>query len=233
MQEVKVKRYGNNIRYNKPCAICGKVMSLITSKKDTVKVCSLICKGALQSKRKGASSSNYKGADIIEINDTVAKIRLSNCDGIVIVDRDSLDLIKNLSWRGLKNHSVRGDDTVRYATTRLVNGKAVLMHRYIMGISDENAVLSKRQIDHINGNGLDNRKSNLRIVTQSQNNHNKKRGQRGKYPNVRWSNTTGKFIAYIKIEDKTVCLGKDFSTPEQAYNAYHSAASRFITTGNI
>ncbi len=43
------------------------------------------------------------------------------------------------------------------------------MHRYIMGVVDDPEVI----VDHINGNGCDNRRSNLRICTEKENNKNK------------------------------------------------------------
>ena len=47
-----------------------------------------------------------------------------------------------------------------------LDGKQILLHRLIMGCPDDMVV------DHINGNGLDNRRENLRIVTKGQNNFN-------------------------------------------------------------
>ena len=63
--------------------------------------------------------------------------------------------------------------------------KYILMHRFIMGLEYRDG----KQIDHIDGNGLNNQKSNLRIVTQTINNLNKQKQKytTSKYKGVYWS----------------------------------------------
>lgn len=57
------------------------------------------------------------------------------------------------------------------------------LHRFIMGLTKGGG----KQIDHINGDSLDNRRLNLRISTSSQNNQNKKRSEgTSKYCSVSW-----------------------------------------------
>jgi hypothetical protein len=78
-------------------------------------------------------------------------------------------------------------------------------------------------IDHINGNGMDNRWDNLRSVTHQQNMENKKKmrpdnttGYRGVH---RWH---GKYRAKIVVNKKQIHLGT-FSTAEEAAKAYEAA----------
>ena len=74
------------------------------------------------------------------------------------------------------------------------------------------------QVDHINRNTLDNRKSNLRIVTQQGNLRNQKRGNnKTGYTGVAvgWK---GKFTAQIKVDYKKIHLGT-FNTIIDAYKA--------------
>lgn len=100
------------------------------------------------------------------------------------------------------------------------------LHRFLLGLEKDD----KRQVDHINGNKLDNRKSNLRICTASQNNMNmsitKKNtsGYKGiyfmKYPkNRQWS-------ARISCGKQRIWLGS-FSTKEEASKAYNYAAIKY------
>jgi hypothetical protein len=93
------------------------------------------------------------------------KIKLTN-GGFAIVDADDLGLIKKFRWYAIRL------ENLSYAATglKLANGKqtVLLMHRLILDS------LSGGIVDHVNGNGLDNRRSNLRFCTHSQNMANRK-----------------------------------------------------------
>lgn len=73
------------------------------------------------------------------------------------IDADDLEVVKRFHWR--KN-------THGYAEA-LVDGRPVQMHRVIMGVG--NFVSFDEVVDHINGDRSDNRKENLRVVTQCEN----------------------------------------------------------------
>lgn len=101
------------------------------------------------------------------------------------------------------------------------NSKKIYMHRFIMGAS------KGFEVDHINGNGLDNRQINLRVCTHKQNIINQKMrkdntsGYKGvslskKYKYPRWR-------ANIGVDGRQKFLGY-YSNPEKAYKAYCSAA---------
>ena len=83
------------------------------------------------------------------------------------VDEEEFEKINSFKWY-LSNGYAR-------------SSKNEIMHRYIMG-----ANIGDKSVDHINGNKLDNRKSNLRFVTSSQNSQNrpKKEGRSSKYIGV-------------------------------------------------
>lgn len=104
------------------------------------------------------------------------------------------------------------------------NGTVGLMHRFIMGIDDPNLV-----VDHINHDTLDNRKKNLRVCTNQQNNFNSK-----PYNKIGYKGVTNKAKSDKRYRKKTyqARITKDgikyhlgyYSTPEQAAAAYNGAA---------
>lgn len=97
----------------------------------------------------------------------------------------------------------------------------IRMHRFLLGVPD----FDKRQVDHINGNRLDNRRSNLRLVLQSENKLNVRRHRDNKsgFKGVSLHRPTGKWIAFIMARGKHKYLGL-FQTPEAAHARYCEAA---------
>lgn len=140
------------------------------------------------------------------------KIQLSNSDLYVQVDDEDYELVKDVSWRLVAKRYASGRHS-SWDNTRL-------MHRVIMKPS------KLLDIDHINGDGLNNQRSNLRVVTHSENaanrahkNVNNKSGFRG----VHWCNTQHKWRAKINIDGKRVSL-KYWDTATDAAKAYNQAA---------
>lgn len=159
-------------RYIIDCATCGKEFKVIYCKRFRAKTCSRVCSGAYRLKI--MRSRPLKMADIISDDGHVVKISLSNGKGEVVLDSNDLRLVKHLSWAMLDNHiSARG-----YVGNIYARSKSGLMHRIIMGAK------KGQQVDHINGNGLDNRRSNLRFVTQTQNNLNRHKVRTRKDPSL-------------------------------------------------
>lgn len=84
-------------------------------------------------------------------------------------------------------------------------------------------------VDHINGNGLDNRKSNLRLVTPSKNNRNcRKRvsAKTSKFKGVH-KNKKGLWVAQIQVNKKKLILGI-YSTELEAAKAYNTKAVEYF-----
>ncbi len=88
----------------------------------------------------------------------------------------------------------------------------ILMHRYLMDAPDE------LQVDHINGDGLDNRRCNLRLATRTQNVWNCQRS-RPASTFVGVSKKRRKFRAMAYIDGRAKHLGY-FATAEQAAMRY-------------
>ena len=98
------------------------------------------------------------------------------------------------------------------------------IHRLLLGATNP-----KMQVDHINGNKLDNRKENLRLATNQQNQHNvgKRKNNTSGYKGVSWYRKRKKWKAAIKHNKKSIHLGY-YDTPEEASRAYDKAAVEFF-----
>ena len=107
-----------------------------------------------------------------------------------------------------------------YAKASLPDGRQVYMHRVIMDAPDGVTV------DHINGDGLDNQRENLRFATQVQQNMNRpKYGGKSRYKGVYRRYDDRKWVAQISVGDKTQYLGS-FKTQEEAAHVYNQEAYR-------
>lgn len=97
------------------------------------------------------------------------------------------------------------------------------LHRFILDAP------KGRRIDHISGDKLDNRRSNLRLCTHQQNMQNSKKrvdntsGHKG----VSFDKTTGSWKAYINMDGKTVHLGR-FPTAEAAAEHRNAIAEKLF-----
>ena len=101
------------------------------------------------------------------------------------------------------------------------NGKSIYMHRFIMQPP------KFMEVDHINGDILDNTRENLRICTHADNlrnrrvNKNTRSGFKGVRPNG------SKWQGYIMFNGKFIALGQ-FDTKEDAAKAYNNVAKIYF-----
>jgi hypothetical protein len=112
-----------------------------------------------------------------------------------------------------------GDRQYIYA----VSGKARpsrYMHRFILGVTDRRIF-----VDHKNHDGLDNRRCNLRIGTNQQNQANSRprSGASSMYKGVSWDRRQRRWIAVITFSGKSHYLGS-FHDEREAAEAYDGAA---------
>lgn len=110
------------------------------------------------------------------------------------VDDDMAAFLCGYKWFAVNNRVV-------YAA-KAVNRKVTFMHHVIAGYPLYGSV-----IDHINGNSLDNRRANLRLVSQRVNMSNTVWHRTGKVPGVRWRKDVEKWEAYITVNQKFRYLG--------------------------
>lgn len=96
----------------------------------------------------------------------------------------------------------------------------LLLHREVM------QVYGTSLVDHIDGNGLDNRRSNLRIATNQQNGANSQKWRKqtsSQYKGVSWDHSRGLWRADIMFNRKHVYLGR-YSSESEAAQAYDNRA---------
>ncbi len=86
-----------------------------------------------------------------------------------------------------------------------------------------------KHTDHEDGNGLNNQKSNLRIVTNAQNHMNKKgnRNTSSKYKGVCWNKESNKWTSSITLNQKQTHLGY-FTCEKKAAKAYDKKAKELF-----
>ena len=153
-------------------------------------------------KARGTKCPN-KYYKIFDDDKTIAiKITSKNKETVIaLIDSEDFDKVKICNWKITK-------DCRTYYLDNSIHGR---MHRLIMNPND------KEQIDHIDGNGLNNKKSNLRVVTSFENSRNKHYAlgilfDDSGYPRFRviWTDNDG------KRRSKNFSKGK-YKTLDEAY----------------
>lgn len=104
----------------------------------------------------------------------------------------------------------------------------IRMHRLILERKLGRVLRDNEIPDHINGNGLDNRRGNLRVATVSQNNQNrsKQRNNTSNFKGVSWNKYAKKWHSRIWVNKQRINLGY-FDTPEDAAKAYLDAQKKY------
>ena len=109
-----------------------------------------------------------------------------------LVDNEDFDKINNFKWHYNSNGYARTSNPKLY------------MHHLIKPI------FNNFEIDHINRNRLDNRKSNLRIVNHSDNliNTSLRKDNKSGYKGVSWDKFRNKWTTRIQVNKKNISLGR-------------------------
>jgi hypothetical protein len=141
--------------------------------------------------------------------DGVSEIRLSQ-GKTALVDTDDYAIVSGYRWCAL--HGPRANHLwYAIAHSRGNYKKMVLMHQLLLP--------GNKEIDHEDGDGINNRRRNIRPASHSQNGFNKKASlHSSQYHGVGWNKRDGKWRAYISRDRKSIHLGS-FKFEEDAYAA--------------
>lgn len=136
---------------------------------------------------------------------------------VAFVDKKDYEGLMKFKWH---SHESRGTFYAMRNSTKDAQGKThmIRMHRVIMNTPDG------METDHVDGNGLNNTRANLRVCTRSQNAMNKGayRNNTSGFKGVCFNKRKNKWQAQINIYGNQTHLGY-FPTPELAYEAYCNA----------
>jgi len=134
-----------------------------------------------------------------------------------IVDDDDYEYLSGWKW-----HGAFREPNLIYAS-RVQNDRLFLMHIEILG-KRENL-----EIDHKDGNGLNNQRDNLRHCTHAENQRNRRVGSNNTsgFRGVYLDKQTNKWIAKIKMNGK-IRRVRGFNTPEDASKKYNQLAQEWF-----
>lgn len=143
-------------------------------------------------------------------------------DKVTLVDDDVYEWASQFKWRALK--CKRGRYCAVRESPRKLGRQTLYLHREIMHPPED------MQIDHINGDALDNRRENLRVCTCSQNGQGFKRkivGVTSTFRGVSWFKRDQNWKAQIMLNGHKRHIGY-FNGEEDAARAYNKAAKELF-----
>ena len=146
------------------------------------------------------------------------EVVLHNSSLRAIIDDEDYELVSQHKWYALKGHN-----TMYAEASHPNSGGKVLMHRLILKPGE-------LHVDHIDNNGLNNQRSNLRFATTSQNQMNarKQLDTTSKYKGVHYCKREKRWQARIAINGLPRRSLGYFSTEVEAAQAYNLAASKLF-----
>lgn len=209
VNRIENNKYGET-RWHCRCD-CGNEIDVFGGnlRKGHTKSCGCLIKDTIVQKNK----SNLKSNEYKVLNDCI--IAKTNSGIEFFIDKDDELVLKDYCWSISSNGYLT-------AYERLM-GRTIRLHRLLMNCPDDKVV------DHINGNPLDNRKSNLRVVTQQQNMMNQKQRSNNNsgITGVSYCKRLNNWRSEICVNGKSIVLGY-FDNFDDAVAARKSAEEKYF-----
>lgn len=145
---------------------------------------------------------------------------------------DDFEFLNQYNWYASKAQSKASFQYYALRKSARLNGiqLTIQLHRVIMETKLGRHLLRTEEIDHIDHDGLNNTCNNLRIVSHTQNNRNRrKQGNKAssEYKGISWHKNESKWIAHIGKDGKLHHIGY-FISEEDAARAYDAAAKKLF-----
>src|SRR5699024_3118270 len=142
------------------------------------------------------------------VNDEYYEMTVNNCDTVYKISKEDYEFAKAKNWWKDKGNrpylmAKENGEHLKYHSTLLKDE----IRSYSL---EENVELDKVVVDHANGDSSDNRRSNLRLVTQSENNMNKiiQGNNTTGLAGIHWHSRDKIWTVYISVDNKRISLGR-------------------------
>ena len=132
-------------------------------------------------------------------------------------------------WRGIEWREVNVKSDSRGYCQVKWEGKMYKVHRILYSLYHKVDVNPNLQVDHLDGNRINNTKDNLRLVTNRQNTQNRVIHREGRLQGTTLNKAKKKWEAKIRIGGEQIFLGS-YETELQAHEAYLKACSMIDKT---
>lgn len=132
-----------------------------------------------------------------------------------LVDDEDFERTNQFKWFARRHRNTF------YAVRSMCSGESKYLHRFLLP--------EIRSVDHIDGDGLNNQRHNLRLATNAQNlaNQRKQSGRSSVFKGVSWHTDTKIWEAYIKHQKKKIHLGC-YESEVDAAHVYDYAAKTYF-----
>ncbi len=146
------------------------------------------------------------------------KIKLTQGQSALVDDED-FKVLNQYNWSAMFQRNTKHYCATRGIRISRKEVKTIYMHRYVLNAP------KGLQVDHINHNPLDNRRINLRLATNSQNQMNGRiqKNNTSGFKGVCWNKVKKKWKAYIRLDNKRINLGH-FKSKYDAAEKYNESA---------